>query len=44
MTDTKENFFIDIYPRPLKVAFLINPDNCPARLLDSIIEFNGFVA
>ncbi|MBN1274230.1 MAG: hypothetical protein JXB26_18360 [Candidatus Aminicenantes bacterium] len=33
-------FFVEIYPRPCKIAFLINPHDCPSLLLDSIIEFN----
>jgi len=27
-------------PRPRKIAFFINPLNCPTKLFDAIIEFN----
>ena len=40
MPYSREELYATIAPRPRKVAFLINPNNCPDALLDSIYEFN----
>lgn len=33
-------FNVMVTPRPRKIAFFINPLNCPIKLIDEIIEFN----
>jgi len=40
MPYSKDQFYATIAPRPRKIAFLVNPNNCPHALLDSIYEFN----
>jgi len=32
--------YVSVRPRPCKIAFLIDPSNCPSELLDAIFEFN----
>jgi len=34
-------FNVMVTPRPRKIAFFINPLNCPIKLFDAIIEFNA---